>query len=375
MRQTILLVDDDRQLTDGLTLALERENRTIVACPDVESAELALARFSVSAVVTDIQFSGPFGFEGLHFVERLRNRLPTASIVVMTGYASDELRKAVLNAGATAALDKPFDVDDLEAVIGSPPPEAGQPFEAIRIPTIEEVLEDHSLTVVFQPIVSVADEGNTFAFEALARVRGWALGGPAELFEYAARRGHGTELNRAALVASIEAAAGLPGSSQIFLNVDPPTFSDPRLVGDILSAAGRANVSPTRIVLEITEKNALGGDGIADAAFDTLRAAGVRFALDDHGSAYSHLATIQRIRPSVIKISQSFGTGFESDETKLRVVRNVLALARDFGCSTVLEGIESGSTAAAAAALGIELGQGYFFSRPESVAHWQAAAA
>jgi c-di-GMP phosphodiesterase len=204
---------------------------------------------------------------------------------------------------------------------------------------------------------------------------GWPCGGPAELFEYAARKSRAVELNRVATVVAIEAAAGLPAGSTVFINVDPPAFNDPRLITDVLSASKRSGLPLDRIVLEVTERSSLVDSVVSTETFEALRAHGVRFALDDHGSAYSHLSTISRIRPSFIKISGVFGTGFESNADKERVIRHVMALAQDFGCATVLEGIESRETAAAAASLGIELAQGYFFSIPRDISHWRGAAA
>lgn len=376
MRQTILLIDDDRHITDALSMALESPGRTLVVCSDVESAELALRRFPVTDVVTDVQFSGMFGFEGLHFLERIRAHSTVGRIVLMTGYASDMLRAAATGYGATAVLSKPFEIDALERAI-NPPPLSAEPFELIRVASIEEILSQRMLRTVFQPIVTTdAGRGEPFAFEALARVDGgWAGGGPAELFEYAARRSRAVELNRASTMTAIEAAAALPSESLIFINVDPPTFGDPRLVEDVIGTAQRAGISLERLVLEITERSSFTEGDVSTETFSTLRERGVRFALDDHASAYSHLATISSIRPSFFKISQVFGTDFESDENKQRVVRNVVALAQDFGCATVLEGIESRATADAAAHLGIELAQGYFFSVPRDVSHWKGKAA
>jgi EAL domain-containing protein (putative c-di-GMP-specific phosphodiesterase class I)/ActR/RegA family two-component response regulator len=375
MRQTILLVDDDRSITDALNLLLERPGRTLVVCADVESAELALARFQVTDLVTDVQFSGLFGFEGLHFLDRVRSKTPHCRIVLMTGYATDDLRRAAAGYGATAMLGKPFAVDELEEIIGASGDTA--PFEHIHVPSIDEILTSGLVGTAFQPIVSMGPNGaEPFAFEALARLRGgWAVGGPAELFEYAARKSRSVQLNRVAMLAAIEAAAQLPPASLIFINIDPPAFNDRHLASDVIAAAGRAGISLNRLVLEITERTSLLGDAVSTEAFDTLRARGVRFALDDHGSAYSHLPTISTIKPSFIKISQVFGTAFETDENKERVVRHVVALAHAFGCAAVLEGIESGDTARAAADLGIDLAQGYFFSLPHDVSHWTEAAA
>jgi EAL domain-containing protein (putative c-di-GMP-specific phosphodiesterase class I) len=63
-------------------------------------------------------------------------------------------------------------------------------------------------------------------------------------------------------------------------------------------------------------------------------------------------------------VSQEFGTGFERDSTKLKIVINLQSLASDFGCDLILEGIEDASTADAAARMGIKYGQGFLFGRP-----------
>jgi EAL domain-containing protein (putative c-di-GMP-specific phosphodiesterase class I) len=109
--------------------------------------------------------------------------------------------------------------------------------------------------------------------------------------------------------------------------------------------------------------------------FDELRELGLRFALDDHGSAYSHLSLINRIKPSFIKMSQTFGTDFENDPTKERIVRHTVSLARDFGCEMILEGVESAETARAAALIGVTLAQGFHFGRPRAAGHWTDAKA
>ena len=123
-----------------------------------------------------------------------------------------------------------------------------------------------------------------------------------------------------------------------------------------------------RIVLEITEQASLND---RPAALDTiagLRELGLRFAFDDFGVAHSHLPLIGAIKPAFLKISQDFGTDFENDPTRTKIILNVLSLARDFDSALILEGIERESTARAAADLGIPLGQGYLFGRPDDAA-------
>ena len=49
----------------------------------------------------------------------------------------------------------------------------------------------------------------------------------------------------------------------------------------------------------------------------------------------------------------------------MKIVMNLLSLARDFDCELILEGVENASTARAATDLGIPLGQGFFFGHPD----------
>jgi len=99
-------------------------------------------------------------------------------------------------------------------------------------------------------------------------------------------------------------------------------------------------------------------------ARDELRAHGVQFALDDVGSSYAHLDQIARIRPSYLKISQEFGTNFEKNPSRKKIIRNIQSLAHDFECEIIVEGIETEETSQAATDLGARYAQGYLYGRP-----------
>ena len=370
-RHTILVVDDDEAVTSGLAMLLDGEGRTVVLCSDVESAELALLHHPVTHVLSDVQFSGPFGFEGLHFLTRLRAQRPDVRLVLMTGFANDALDDVAMSLGVAAVLSKPFALREVEEALRLDPEAEGE-YEMVRVPPLDEVLRTGLLGTAFQPIVTLGQ--SVFGFEALTRVGGvWGGSGVAELFDYAAKRQRLAELNLAALESAVTCGRALPQGTALFINVDPVAFDGGEVVTVLRAAAARNGFPLSRIVLEITERSGFADYATALRAFEQLRGDGVRFALDDHGSAYSHLALIDRIRPSFIKISQAFGTAFEADPMRTRVVKHIVALARDFGCSTILEGVESPATACAAIVHGIELAQGYYFGWPRNASHWSDA--
>ena len=371
-RETILLVDDDRRVTEGLSMLLERPGRTTIVCSDIESAELMLARREITHVISDVHFVGQFAFEGLHFLGRVRSRTPRCRMVLMSGNLTPALRAEAKRLGADAVLGKPFAIEELENALASQCVDAaGGDYEVARVAPIDEILSGDALTIAFQPIVRIGNgESESFAFEALARVHGDWPADIGALFDYAARRGRLRELNLLALMRAIESAKELPPGANVFINVDPSAFTSdlPDLIAD---TAKRAGVATDRLVLEITERSHFAEPLKAEPIFRRLHEQGIRFALDDHGSAYSHLAIIDLLQPSFVKISNAFGTGLEDDATNQRIVAHVAWLAREFGCQTVLEGIESAESARAAEALGIELAQGFHFGRPGAAGSWR----
>ena len=374
-RQIILVVDDDPLVTDALALMLEREGRTTIVCSDIESAEIALAQFPVTHLLSDVQFSGDFTFEGFHFLSRAHSLRPECRLILMTGLDDRALDAAAIAHGAVTVLHKPFGAVELEKVID--PPTQGDDSQLIRIPPIDEILGGGVLASVFQPIVRFGAGGpSTYGYEALTRVRGrWLLGGPTSLFDYADRRSRLAELNLAALRQAMESASMLHSGLSLFVNLDPQAFHAPGVATSIIAAARTAGIGADRLVLEVTERSALSSDERVLTAFDAMREAGVRFAFDDHGSAYSHLALISRVRPSFIKISHTFGSGFEQDHVKGRIVRHTIALARDFGCETILEGIETAATARAAVEAGVNFAQGFHFGKPHAATRWTSGRA
>jgi EAL domain-containing protein (putative c-di-GMP-specific phosphodiesterase class I) len=82
------------------------------------------------------------------------------------------------------------------------------------------------------------------------------------------------------------------------------------------------------------------------------------------GTSYSHLDLISRIRPTYLKIGHEFGTGFEKDPARKKIIRNIQLLARDFECEVILEGVETAETSRAAADIGARYAQGFFYARP-----------
>lgn len=366
--QIVVILDDDLMITEGLAAGLARDRRTIVTCNDLEGGELVVEWLKPTHVVSDVRLTGAFGYEGLDFIRFVKRLSKETRIIMMTGDPPDALQLEASERGAAAFLTKPFEVHELDALIdmlaSSRSGSSNWPA-VIRVPLLDDVLANGLLATVFQPVVRITS-GERVGCEALTRCRSDSLfRNPETLFQYASRKQRVIDLEIAACRNALRSGAALAASAPLFLNVHPAVFrSRPSIAEAIVSAARAAGVTLDRVVLEITEQASLTNDPRVIEMITQLKAEGVRFAFDDVGVAYSHLPFIDCVRPSFIKISQAFGTNFETDSTKTKIVRNLRTLAADFGCDLILEGVESASTAAAAVDLGIEYGQGYYFGAP-----------
>jgi EAL domain-containing protein (putative c-di-GMP-specific phosphodiesterase class I) len=266
-----------------------------------------------------------------------------------------------------AVLTKPFCIEELEDLLGPAAAHDGTP-DTLIVPSIDDILLSGGMTAKFQPIVTLSDE-RPIGYESLARLPGAPLlSNPEMLFRYAARKGRIADLDLACLARSLEMGAPVARAKLLFINLHPDVFAHgERLAAVVNETAERLDLALERVVIEITEQQQLVDRPPVVEAIHALRELGIRLAIDDFGVAYSHLALIEKIQPSFLKVSQDFGTDFEKIDAHEKIVRNVQSLARDFGARVILEGIESAATAAAARERGLALGQGYHFGRPADV--------
>jgi EAL domain-containing protein (putative c-di-GMP-specific phosphodiesterase class I) len=116
-----------------------------------------------------------------------------------------------------------------------------------------------------------------------------------------------------------------------------------------------------RLVCEVTERQAL-----TDAGRDALRVARenrVRVAMDDFGTGHSGVAQLLGHTLDVLKIDRSQIECLMKDPTADRVLRGIVALANVLRAHTVAEGVETAAQAFFLHAVGVDYGQGWFWSK------------
>ena len=113
LRPLILICDDELPLRELIKAALGDRYRYVEAA-DAREAEAAMAQ-SPEAIVLDVMLPGK---SGIDFLSELRSGTEeTPPVVVVSAWQSPADEKAALGAGADAFIGKPFDPEDLAAVV------------------------------------------------------------------------------------------------------------------------------------------------------------------------------------------------------------------------------------------------------------------
>lgn len=119
MKNTILIVDDNRNVLAALKLLLDREFRQVVALssPNTLLRQIELCRPEV--VLLDMNFSAGLntGNEGLYWLREIKTHHQELPVVLFTAYADIELAVAGMREGAADFVVKPWDNERLIATL------------------------------------------------------------------------------------------------------------------------------------------------------------------------------------------------------------------------------------------------------------------
>lgn len=241
---------------------------------------------------------------------------------------------------------------------------------------LRTAIADDELVLHYQPQARAEDQ-EVCGFEALVRwnhpVQGMLP--PLTFIPVAEESGLIVPLGEWVLRRACAAAAAWEAPLSIAVNLSPIQVHQanlPTLVHQILLDTGLA---PHRLELEITE-SALFADG--QRALDVLRrlkALGVRIAMDDFGTGFSSLSTLQSFPFDKIKIDKSFVENIHRHERATAIVRAVLGLGRSLDIPVTAEGVETPEQLDFLRSEACAEVQGYAIGRPaplDSTADWTA---
>ncbi len=144
MKPTALVVDDEPDLCELLSITLERMDIATRTCNDVAAAKHALSQQRYDLCLTDMRL--PDG-DGLELVEWMQQEVPGTPVAVITAHGSVETAVKALKIGAFDFVSKPLDLNDLRKLVKAalklknvtPPKDSSTPGLTGTSPAIERL--------------------------------------------------------------------------------------------------------------------------------------------------------------------------------------------------------------------------------------------
>lgn len=378
----VLIADDEPALRGALAELLSHEDglRLVGQAGDADEAiELAELEHPDVALV-DVKMPAGGGARAAREISR---RSPNTRVIALSAFEDRPTVLEMLRAGAVGYLVKGTAADDIvgsirkvadggtslsHGVVESVVDELTSQLRkeeielearAARADEIHRFLHGEGLSMAFQPIVDL-ETWTVAGYEALARFRSFPMRGPDEWFAEAMALELGVQLEVAAIRQALAALPHLPPTAYLSVNASHRAAASPEF-RDLLADAG------DRIVVEITEHEAVDDYADLTAALDALRSRGVRIAIDDAGAGYANLRHALQLSPDIVKVDISLTRDIDTDRGRRALASALISFADEMGMTIIAEGIETEEELKTLRELGVRFGQGYYLAEPASL--------
>ncbi len=114
MKFTILVIDDEENIRNGLAANFEMEDYNVRTAENGKKGLELVAKGDIDLVITDLRMDGISGEE---VVKRVTTETPGIPVIVLTGHGSIDAAVDAMKAGAYDFLTKPLNLDQLNIIV------------------------------------------------------------------------------------------------------------------------------------------------------------------------------------------------------------------------------------------------------------------
>jgi len=160
-------------------------------------------------------------------------------------------------------------------------------------------------------------------------------------------------------------------NTYISVNISARDFYFADLYQEFVNLVEKYNVSPKMLNLEITESVLIDNKKLHKSILAKLQDYGFRIEMDDFGSGYSSLNVLKDISIDVLKIDMGFLRHSENENRGQLIINLIVKMAQDLGLAVVCEGVETEEQKKFLTKAGVDIFQGYLYSKPVPLAEFE----
>ncbi len=234
---------------------------------------------------------------------------------------------------------------------------------------LHQAIAAQQFEVHFQPQFSTTS-GEVIGAEALVRWRHPEAGllFPGSFLPLAEEAGLMSAIGRCVITTALalarEWAPVHDRALRLAINISIEDLATPEFAAWTIEQLHRNDFDPTQLEFEITEGAAMFDSHQVEAQIRLLRAAGVRFAVDDFGVGYSNIARLKHLAFETLKIDRSLLGEVGEDREAEVLFGSILSMANALGLDVVAEGVETQAQLAFLRRYECAQVQGYLLGRP-----------
>lgn len=249
-----------------------------------------------------------------------------------------------------------------------------QVIERLQLETdLRWALGRGELVLHYQPIIALADQ-SVSGLEALVRWhhpdRGLLL--PSEFLALAEETGLIVPIGYWVMrevcrqLQQWSQTEGQLSQIRTAVNLSSRHLQVPDIADRLAGIAREFGVAPARIELELPESVVTANVETTRTAFAALKAAGFRLTIDDFGSGYSSLSSLQQFPVDRLKINRAFLNEAATPSDSDNIIRGMIEMVSRLDMEIVAEGIERPGQLEQLAASHCGYGQGFLIGQPVS---------
>lgn len=114
MKFTILVIDDEENIRNGLAANFEMEDYNVKTAPNGKEGIALIDKGDIDLVITDLRMDGISGEE---VVRHIATETPGIPVIVLTGHGSIDSAVKAMRDGAYDFLTKPLNLDQLNMIV------------------------------------------------------------------------------------------------------------------------------------------------------------------------------------------------------------------------------------------------------------------
>jgi diguanylate cyclase (GGDEF)-like protein/PAS domain S-box-containing protein len=152
----------------------------------------------------------------------------------------------------------------------------------------------------------------------------------------------------------------------VVVNVSSRQLRDGRLADQVQAALEQSGLPPEALLIEVPESVVRQVPDSLEAALIAVTNRGARLGVDDFGTGYASLPTLQRLRASAVCIDRKLIAGVPQDAERAGLAKALIALARGMNFEVVAKGVETHAQREFLSEAGCRVCQGELFAAPNS---------